>query len=163
MGGQVGLLWAASIFVAGTLLDRVLAEPSQDLRARTAACIGGDSFARIAALERGRFMAPLDSGASLIGMTPHDVVAAPYHRNNAGNLAMYRFFLAPPERARTIAAEWDVDYVAICPSSFTEIDLAREGPGGLALGLREGRAPRWLEPVPLGDGTLRVWRVKRAP
>ncbi|MFC7500131.1 hypothetical protein ACFQRC_12950 [Enterovirga sp. GCM10030262] len=165
--GALLLSWVAATGftynVAGTLLDRLLAEPAQDLRARTAACIGGDSFARIAALERGRFMAPLDSGASLIGMTPHDVVAAPYHRNNAGNLAMYRFFLAPPERARTIAAEWDVDYVTICPSSFTEIDLAREGPGSLALGLREGRAPRWLDPVPLGEGRLRVWRVKPAP
>lgn len=163
-GSVAGLLGAwllATGFVynaVGNSIDAVYARPGA-VQKTVLACTKGRPFQQIAAMAPGTVIAPLDSGAYLIGMTPHRVLAAPYHRNNIGNLAMYRFFLSPPERARTIAAEWQADYVAICPSSFKELLLEREGPNSLAGQLLAGTVPAWLEPVPL-DGHLKFYKIR---
>lgn len=78
-------------------------------------CTAPDVVAALAALPPGRLLAPIDLGAYAIGGTRHTVIAAPYHRNNAGNRAAYRFFLGSPDEARAIARRWEVDYVVSCP------------------------------------------------
>lgn len=47
----------------------------------------------------------------------HAIIAAPYHRNNNGNLAMLSAFLAPPHNARQILSGRHVDYVVMCSAS----------------------------------------------
>jgi hypothetical protein len=88
-------------------------------------------------------MAPIDFGAYALAATPHRVLAAPYHRNGAGNRAMYRFFLAPPDQAQAIARRWHIDYVATCPGDFDELGAAASDPRRLTGALR-GRVPAWL-------------------
>ncbi|PZP08473.1 MAG: hypothetical protein DI607_13060, partial [Sphingomonas hengshuiensis] len=91
--------------------------------------------------------------------THHRLIAAPYHRNNAGNGAMYRFFLGSPEAARAIAMRWRVDLVLLCPGDFAELTPAeRPAASGLLPRLRRGTAPDWLIPVPVRGGA-RLWRV----
>jgi hypothetical protein len=125
-------------------------------------CIAGRELLKLARMPQGLVMAPLDSSAYVIGMTPHRSVAAPYHRNNIGNLAMYRFFMAPPERAHEIARAWSVNYVVTCPSSLDQAEVQAERIGSLIEALQAGRTPAWLTPVAGGNdsiGGMTVYRV----
>ena len=86
------------------------------------------------------------------------MVGAPYHRNNAGNAAVYRFFLGSSDTARRIAADWSVDYVAVCGDSFGE--LGTPAHGTLLAGLRAGRLPAWLRPIAGPDDGLTLFAVQ---
>ncbi len=119
------------------------------------ACTGPESLDRIAALPPGRLLGPVDLGAYAIAGTRHSVIAAPYHRNNQGNRAMYDFFLGDPARSEAIARQWGVDYVAFCPG---ELD-GTAGPASLAAALGAGRAPGWLAPLSLPGEAPRVYRL----
>lgn len=123
------------------------------------ACGAGDAFAQLDRLPAGTVMAPISIASYLIGATHHATVGAGYHRNNAGNIAMYRFFLATPDRARQVARDWKVDYVALCPGDFAEIGLPRSNPSSLAAQLARRRPPPWLHPLQLRNTPMRVWRV----
>ena len=105
-------------------------------------------------------MAGTSIAAYLIGATHHSTVGAGYHRNNAGNMAMYRFFLSAPDRSREIGRAWKADYVAFCPGDFSEIDVARNFPASLAARLERGEPLPWLEPLPLKGTELRLYKVR---
>lgn len=127
------------------------------------ACKTPDIWRRLDAYAPGLVMAPIDMGAYLIGGSGHSAVAAGYHRNNAGNAAMYAFFLAPPERARTMALRQGVDYVAICDGDFVEIGVPKAYPDSLAAHLLADRPPEWLVRRPLDGGSgLRFYAVEPA-
>lgn len=115
-----------------------------------AACASPAMVAALARLPTGTVIAPIDLGAYAIAGTKHRLIAAPYHRNNAGNAAMYRFFLSDPKAARTIAMSVKADYIILC-------DPAPPGRRVDALGgqLVIGHAPAWL--VPVGPS---IWRVR---
>lgn len=118
-------------------------------------CSDAAALAELDALPPGRLLAPLDLGAYAIGATRLSVVGAPYHRNNRGNLAVYRAFLGSPEAARAIVQAWQVRYVATCAGAFGE---ARAG--SLAEALSKGRPPQWLSPVPTHNRALMLYRVE---
>lgn len=121
-------------------------------------CAGPDVLARLSALPDGRMIGPIDLGAFALGATKLKVVGAPYHRNQAGNLATYRFFLRSPEEARRIAAEWRVDYVAWCAGGLGEAeDVA--APRALARVLNAGSTPEWLVQMP-APAPLLLYRVQ---
>ncbi len=141
-------------------MDAAFAKPLVAAKAEQKLCTAAEPLRAVAAQPRGTIMAPLDLGAYLTGMTPHHVVAAVYHRNNAGNLAMYRFFFSPPDKAREQAKAEGVTYVAICPDNLHEDGLQRLRPGSLAERLQSSLPPpEWLEPVPTG-GAIRLYRVR---
>ena len=123
-------------------------------------CGSGNAWAQLDRLPPGVTMAPTSIASYLIGATHHSTVGAGYHRNNAGNMAMYRFFLSAPDRAREIGREWKVDYVAICPGDFGEIRVSSDFPDSLAARLKRGEVPPWLEPFPLRDTRLRLFKVR---
>jgi len=118
-------------------------------------CTSPASLAALARLPRGTILAPLDLGPYALAATPHRVIAAPYHRDNQGNLASYLFFLEP-DVAQATARAWHVDYVALCDTSFAE--LPREP--AMAARLRAGHAPGWLQPIALDAPGLTIWRVR---
>ena len=118
-------------------------------------CTDPAALAGLATLPPARLLAPLDLGAYAIGATRLSVVGAPYHRNNAGNLAVYRFFLGDPARGAVIARAWDVRYVATCGDTFADAPA-----GSLASALRAGHAPSWLRPIAALDTGLRVYVVE---
>jgi hypothetical protein len=109
----------------------------------------------------GTVMAPINMAAYLLGMTRHSIIGSGYHRNNRGTLAMYRYFLSTPDKAAQVAREWQVDYVAFCPGDFTEGHLVERYPDSVAALLDAGKTPDGLEPVPLKDVRLRLYRVRR--
>jgi hypothetical protein len=53
-------------------------------------CQRASDYAPLAKLSRGRVLAFIDSGPFILMKSEHAVFAAPYHRNQAGNLAMRR-------------------------------------------------------------------------
>lgn len=123
-------------------------------------CGVGDTWQQIDRHGTGVVMSGTSVAAFVIGATRHSTVGAGYHRNNAGNMAMYRFFLGTPDQAYRIAQEWHVSYVLFCPGDFDEIDVARKYRGSVAAGLRVGRHPGWLVQLPLRDTPLRFYRVR---
>ncbi|MEI9927951.1 MAG: hypothetical protein WDN44_10015 [Sphingomonas sp.] len=156
-------LWVLGAGIAWNLLatnlDAAFARPLVAARAVQQQCTAADPLRVVAAQPRGTIVAPLDLGAYLIGMTPHHVIAAVYHRNNSGNLAMYHFFLTAPERAEALAHRWGVDYVALCDDNLHEDGLAPYRRGSLAEALQSGGpVPPWLEPIPTG-GAIRLYRI----
>jgi hypothetical protein len=124
-----------------------------------AGCTDAATMIALNQLPPSRIMGPMDFGAYAIGMTPHHVFAAPYHRNNAGNLAMYRYFMAMPDAAAAQARALKLDYVLICPDSFSEL---KDEPGlanSLVVALKSGHAPNWLAPVALAGSSAMLFRV----
>ena len=93
-----------------------LVRPAPDEAAGRASgdCASPALLARLASLSPGAVMAPIDAGAWIVAATPQRVVAAPYHRNGAGDLDAYRFYLGSPAAAARIAARWRVRYLVVC-------------------------------------------------
>ncbi|MEO5938427.1 MAG: hypothetical protein ABIQ43_05400 [Sphingomonas sp.] len=125
----------------------------------TASCNSGDVWEQIDRYPPGVVMTPTMMAAYLIGATHMSSVGAGYHRNNVGTMAMYRFFLAPPDKSRAIARDWKTNYVLFCPGDFGEIDVVKAYPDSLATGLQRGKAPGWLRLVPLRGTQLQFYRI----
>jgi hypothetical protein len=124
-------------------------------------CQAVSDVASMTKLPTGRVMAPIDLGPLILAETDHAVFAAPYHRNNDGNVAMLELMLAPGPTARQILSDRRVDYVVTCTAA-PEQDLVERAPDGLAARLGRGETPDFLEPLDL-DPThkISVWRVRR--
>ena len=156
-----GVLWLAGAWVVSAGLVYPLAAGAVVPHAKVpgsgvaGSCTDGAALAALDALPPGRMLAPLDLGAYAIGATRLSVVGAPYHRNNRGNLAVYRAFLGSPEVAQAIVQLWNVHYVAMCPGEF-----AGARPGSLADVLRTGQPPRWLTVIPTRNRALMLYRVE---
>lgn len=133
---------------------------ASDVPSVQVACTVGDTWAEVDRYPAGTVMAGTNVAAYLIGSTHHSTVGAGYHRNNAGNMAIYRFFLGTPDQARVIGSKWKVDYVIFCPADFDEIQVDRNFPGSMAALLRANRPPAWLEPLPLAHTPLRLYRIR---
>ncbi|GGA56597.1 hypothetical protein [Sphingomonas psychrolutea] len=118
-------------------------------------CTDRDALGDLATLPPARLLAPLDLGAYAVGATRMSVVGAPYHRNNAGNLAVYRFFLGAPAQGGAIARRWRVRYVALCADAFADAPA-----GSLAQALRRGSVPRWLTPLGPRNRALILFAVE---
>lgn len=129
--------------IAAEALAPAPALPAPAATATQGACTGPEALALLAALPGGRLLTPLDLGAYALASSRLEVVGAPYHRNTAGNLAVYRFFLGTPDQAARIAHDWRVRYVAVCDDSFAELPT----PPRLAAQLRAGHVPAWLRPA----------------
>jgi hypothetical protein len=124
------------------------------------ACSIGDTWKQVDRFPPGVVMAGTSVASYLVGATHHSTIGASYHRNDAGNMAMYRFFLSRPDRSREIAREWKSGYVIFCPGDFGEIAVTRNFPNSLAARLQRGEAPPWLESLPLRNTPLHLYKVR---
>ena len=125
-------------------------------------CLGPASAALLARVPEGQVLAPVFYGPAVLMLSPHSVVAGPYHRAGRAILDAIHATHRPPAEARAIIAARQVDYVAICATSRESAIAAKKAPDGLLAALLSGAAPAWLASVPGRDGTmLRLWRVLR--
>ena len=124
-------------------------------------CLDPASAALLAAVPTGIVMAPVFYGPTVLAISGHSVVAAPYHRAGAAILDAIHAMDLPPPKARAVIERRAADYVAICLTARETALTAAEAPGGLLARLQSGDSFDWLEPVsPVGTGgALRVWRV----
>ncbi len=144
-----GILTLAPAWILSTgMLYPIAAEaflPSPRKPAPSAStCTSPQAIAALDHLSPGMVIAPIDVAPWGIAATPHAFVAGPYHRNTAGNVAMYRFFLGRSGQARAIADRWKVRYVVYCDSDFGGIQPA---PDSMAQELAARRIPAWLKPL----------------
>jgi hypothetical protein len=72
-------------------------------------------------------LSTLDYTPELMFYTPHNFIAAPYHRNDRGIIDMVMFFRSKPNdaSARAIAKKLNLDYVLICKGSSFQGTLNR--------------------------------------
>jgi hypothetical protein len=127
----------------------------------TSTCQSTSDVPALKLLPKGRVMAPIDLGPAILAETNHDVFAAPYHRNNNGNLAMLKLMLAPPTDAHQMLSSRDVDYVVICRTAPNQ-NIIERAPDGLEAKLARGETPEFLEPIDLGPAAkISAWRSRR--
>lgn len=150
--GAMAWLFSAGItypIAAQAMAPGSAAEPPR-AECRTAA-----NRAALGKLPRATLMAPIDLGPDALAAGPVIVVAAPYHRNNGGNLASYRFFLGPEAEARAIAQARGVRFVAFCPGWLADLDPGdRAAPDSV-----RRRVPGWLKRHPASTASLAVYEA----
>jgi hypothetical protein len=125
------------------------------------ACHATASYQPLARLPAGVVFASVDLGPFLLALTPHFVMATPYHRAGDGILSAHNVLAAPPATARALFEQAGGTYVTTCGT---------RGPVGLDESARKaslwghlqaGKVPDWLEQVPIGAGQpFAVYRFK---
>lgn len=123
------------------------------------ACRAPDQFGALADRPPGLALAPTDMGAHLLAHTPHSVLSAPYHRNNAGNRAAISMFLARPEQAEPMARKAGVAYVVFCAGLPVARAIVERSPDGLAAALARGETPAWLDAIP-STGPVKSFAIR---
>lgn len=137
--------WLASAGIVWPLAAQAVVPAAAD--PGPAGCATPEAFAVLNRLPPGRVAAPIDLGAWGIAATRHSFLAAPYHRNNAGNRLGFAILDGPADAARDVMTAQGVSYLAVC-------DAER--------GWWRDRALQWLRPVASGGG-LTVYATARAP
>ena len=115
-------------------------------RPESKACLRSASYLPLAQLPAGIVATDVSYGPFLLALTPHSVLAGPYHHLSKGIITAHRSLSEPPEQARQILAEQRVTYVMVCgPHRPT---ASRSPSAAAAVGpVRAGAVPDWLEPV----------------
>ena len=128
----------------------------------TKACFRFDSYRALAALPPGLVATETRYGPYVLALTPHAVVAAPYHRLSAAILKNHRAFAAPPDEARHVMRAMGVTYVAVCGDRPPPGLSSGERAASLWGQLQAGAVPDWLEPVPGSpEEAFHIFRIAR--
>lgn len=125
-------------------------------------CLSPAHFRTLASLPPGRVAGAFDLGAHIVAHTPHSAFAAPYHRNNQGNLLAARAFTAEPAEAESLLRGAGADYVIWCAPQKPLPPLAAKASNGLAAMLAKGQSPPWLERKSEAGARLLVFALKPA-
>jgi hypothetical protein len=131
--------------------------------AEQSACFRTENYAPLARLPAGLVAADVDLGPFLLALTPHSVLAAPYHRLSAGVIAAHQALAAPPDEARAVLARVHAAYVLTCgpraPIGLGDADRSASLWGRL----QAGAPPDWLTQMPETKGQVfAAYRVNMA-
>jgi len=138
----VPVLWALVAMAVGRLANQPDPDAADDATMTDCRAFFTDVLgARTPSL----VVATSNFGAFLLKATPHGVLAAPYHRDAHGILAVDAVFTgADPEAAfRATGAT----YLATCTGDAELQQMAERAPAGLAARLIQGVRPPWLVEV----------------
>jgi hypothetical protein len=148
-----GALSGASLLGYEKAVD--LSEPS---------CFDTKNVRPLAALEPGLVVADVDLGPYLVALTPHRVLAAPYHRLDKSIIEADAIFSAMPAEAERRLTALGADYVALClPTSEDERRRQPQPkPGSLRALLTSDSAPAFLEAnaIAANDSPVRIWKLR---
>lgn len=135
------------------------AQTVSEVRASKEPCLVPTAFPDLAALPPERIMSPIDLGAHLLLYTPHEVVAAPYHRNEQGVLDAFRFFNEPIAEARAILDARGIGLVVLCPAMPELQGIPGAAEDSFVKLHAAGTLPTWLTDVSLPGTPLQVFAV----
>jgi hypothetical protein len=125
------------------------------------ACFAIANYAPLTHLPAGLVAAHVDFGPFLLALTPHAVLAAPYHRLSAGIIAAHDALAAPPEKAHRVLAAAGATYVVLCGSRPPTGLGPAEQDASLWHALRIDALPDWLERMPETRGqAFQAFRMK---
>lgn len=134
--------------------DKSVAEEEADCRS------SADGLA-LAGYPTGVVAAPSDSGATILRYTPHRVLSAPYHRNQAGMLTELHIGLSKPSEAEAFLKGAKVTVLAFCAGDPQTRNLMKVNPQGLYAQLAKGNVPDFLQPQPAKEGShFRIYTVR---
>lgn len=125
-----------------------------------AACFRTQSFDELKTIASTRILAPIDAGAHILALTGHSVLAAAYHRNNAGNKSTIEIFAAKDSEAKKQMIMLNTHYIAFCRNGGEAQLLGKKFPNSLAARLQAGQVPEWLEPLSQTGAVLTILRVR---
>lgn len=158
--GFAGLGLAFLVGIATTLTAPAKPASTPAATATTDAdCRQPDSFTALAALPAARIMNPIDLGSHILLFTRHTVVAAPYHRNQAGVRDAFRFLNEPIDEARSILTARGITLVVVC-TAMPELRGMSAARDSFVKLLNENRLPSWLTETSPPGSTLRVFSVE---
>ena len=121
-------------------------------------CNRQDQYEQLAAIPRSNVMTGINSGPPAVVFTPHNVVGGPYHRNAEAILDMLDFYETDLENPRRIARERAIEYVTYCEPG-EEIEPDKKDSPALAIHIRNGTEPAWLERISDPEARLHLFRV----
>ncbi|MCW2314523.1 hypothetical protein M2322_000043 [Rhodoblastus acidophilus] len=162
---------ASAVLLAGSSFGVALAlpdlEPSPDVLAspdlawrRPDPCLDSANYAFLNDHKPGLVAGPISPGSYILAHSPMRALAAPYHRNNAGNLAALNILRAEPALAESLARKGGVDYVLLCWATPADAASLRAlSPTGLAARIEQGEIPGWLREVSPKDAPVRLYRL----
>ena len=101
--------------------------------------------------------APIDTGPRILFLTPHKVLAAPYHRNIEGLTDNRRIFAGTEEQALAAVKARGVGAILFC-EAYAFVPAYADRPAFLLDRLVAGDPPRWLVPVARSGG-MGLYRV----
>ncbi len=158
------LLLTPALLSAGAIaaVQAAVNPPAQDGDSRVlAGCFKTASYAQLARLPQGVIATDIDYGSFVLALTPHAVIAAPYHRLADGIMAAHRIFTLPPDAARGVLEKSGATYLVACGARVPPGMSAAERVASLWGRLESGAPPDWLEAVPAREGEVfRVYRIK---
>jgi hypothetical protein len=161
---MVSLLLTPTVLSAGAigLAQAARLATTAESRLNETACFKSDNYAALSRLPPGLVAAEIDLGPFLLALTPHSVLAGPYHPIASGIIATHQVFAAPPDEARRLLDHWQAAYLVTC-GSRPPYNLTRaEREASLWQRLQSGPLPDWLEPVADSRGQpLPAFRIKR--
>jgi hypothetical protein len=161
--GQRMTLVSFALLLPFASIPWALAVSSDEQKPKRASanCLSSDAFTSLALLPPGLILAPINAGSHLLAFTPHSVLAAPYHRNNHGNVIALEALRAPADEARAIVIASGATYVAVCEDFGETTSLDKPQRQTLASDLAEGHVPVWLTPVPAANTPYKIFTVVR--
>ena len=147
---------AAAMMAIQTVDDANAAKPGI---AERVVCTRDAAYAPLVRLTPGLVVTDVNYGPYVLALTPHAVVAAPYHRIVGGIVAADAILGGSLDDARRTVAARGVTYVAICGHrTSTGVTPAA---GTLWGELEAGRIPAWLASIPGStEGQFAVYRVR---
>ncbi|WP_237152724.1 hypothetical protein [Oryzibacter oryziterrae] len=149
------MLWYIAVIPLEKLMNKTSPGAVDQAEASCQAVMG----TALETLPKGLVVSTSNFGSFLLYRTEHAVLSAPYHRDAAGILAAQAIFASPDGAAET--ASVGGTYLAVCLSDPELTMIAKDSPSSLAASLIAGKAPAWLEPLTVADGTA-VYRVRGA-
>ena len=129
-------------------------------RPASKACLLSESYVPLAQLPPGIVATDISYGPFLLALTPHSVLAGPYHHLSKGIIAAHRSLSESPEQAHKVLIAQHVTYVMICGPRPPDGLAESERSASLWGRLRAGSLPDWLERVENTGAAFAVYRVK---
>lgn len=146
--------------VVGIAANAVTARKPAPLAA-SAICQMPDVLPVLARRPEAIVLAGLDLGPSILVNTRHTVVATAHHRASAAMRDLIVAFLGPDQGARAIMRRRGATLVVICANGNEASVYRHLAPNGFMAHLTAGKAPAWLEPVPLAPQSgISAWAVR---
>lgn len=157
-----GLVLTGILLLLGVPDRAVISIPQPYLTGEKPVCSRQADVTPLSALPGGAtILAPLDIGPAIVASTGLRPIASGYHRNAPAMRFVIASFMAQPARARDAILGRGVDYVIGCPGISENLAYANDAPHGLWARLENGERFDWLEPVPIPNSPILVWRVVR--
>jgi hypothetical protein len=150
--GLLALLLAPASVASGAslVLDRNWKPPPAPLDR----CYDTARYAPLARLPIGVVLAEPNLGPFVLANTQDSVISAPYHRMTWGILAAHDALATPAEQAERAVGGLRVTYIVDCP-----VHGLRAPAGSLAVDLRRGNLPAWLQRLSSPGQPLQIYGV----